>query len=270
MIKGNVVGDFTPTSDIKLYRLDLSKLRPGDVILTRSPGYFESWAIRTVTWSDFSHAILVVSLPNGIEAADVGVERFRLDNRVARSPNNIKVLRPRPEFKFDSLALTKSADGLLERAYADRDAKLSILRFVPQQERGRFFCSQLVAQCFLDAGLSIVQNALPLKTTPKMIAKSNIFEPNKGAILETSASQLRFTPLLFDGPNTPTPNQEAILASQRAFEKVQPIFKQKGIDVDSRPMALLALAAAFQRSDPCAPELDEVLAHRAASISGDM
>lgn len=252
-------GEKNGLSDGFLYVLDLSALLPGDVVLTASPGQFESEFIRIATRADFSHAILVVDLPNAMEAADVGVERFRLDNRAAQEPENIRVLRVKSEYSFDASKLIKCANSLMECGYADIDVCSSIFRFIPQFERGRFFCSQLVAHCFEEADLTIVKNATPLKTTPAMIADSMVFKPVEGAVMKTTSAELTFTPRMFDSQNEMTPNQQLLLAGQRAMERVRPLFEKHGFEVFSRPMALMVLGNMLARRDSSASELDEAL-----------
>ena len=55
-----------------VFALDASKLRPGDVILTSSPGQFGSNIIRLATGGDYSHAVLVVRPPTAWNQRTMG------------------------------------------------------------------------------------------------------------------------------------------------------------------------------------------------------
>jgi hypothetical protein len=79
------------------YLLRVERLHAGDIILTKSPGQAGSELIRAVTFSDYSHAILVLNVdpPYGIESSDYGVVKFRLDRFAVREPQNIAVRRVR-------------------------------------------------------------------------------------------------------------------------------------------------------------------------------
>jgi hypothetical protein len=244
---------------VDVYMLDMDKLLPGDIILTRSPGQFESAVIRAATWSNVSHAIMVVEPPYGIEAANSGVIRFRLDRFSARDPLNIKVLRVDPSHTYDQDILLKTADSLMGHAYADLGAFCSIAPLIPLVDRGRFFCSQLVAHCYNEAGFQLVPGLEPWKTTPEAIAVSPVCFVVADILKKVSLAELRFTPSYFDAPNEKSPNEKLEEALYAALQRITPIFARHGYEIFSRHDALMTLQRAFNEGKPETKELDSAI-----------
>lgn len=244
-----------------VYMLDISKLQAGDVILTKSPGHWESRFIRFFTLGKFSHALMMVEPPNAMESADYGVIRFRSDRMAVRSPDNIRVLRAKEEYDVNREMLVMTAESFMGNSYGLIDAILSIIPFVPQAEHGRLFCSMLVAECYLRAGLEILPGVDPIKTTPARIASSPIFDNITADVLVArDRTRLPIDPSFFDDVNGMTPNEELTRMSQLAIEKIRPQFEAHGYNVPSREKAMIALGKAFLAQAPHAQELDQALA----------
>ena len=82
-----------------VFRLDMAKLLPGDIILTRNRRPIQKSArkmssvIAAAGHSNFSHAMLCVELPTVVEAVGQGVSTFGIGNSFYHSREDVKVLR---------------------------------------------------------------------------------------------------------------------------------------------------------------------------------
>src|SRR5665213_2267465 len=84
---------------LHVYTVDLGKLMPGDVLLTRnveaasSKGRFQSGAIMKATRGSFSHALLCTVPPTFIEAVGHGVSNLTMLSCFAHDLKNVRMLR---------------------------------------------------------------------------------------------------------------------------------------------------------------------------------
>lgn len=246
--------------DATVYALDLRVLTPGDIVLTTSPGQPVSEIIKAVTGGKFSHAILVVKLPNGIESSDYGVVRFRLDRFVARNPNNIRVLRYNSSLPDDFAArLVRYADSQVAKEYAELDVLTALFSRVPRLEKGRFFCSQLVAACYQEAQINLFPKIAAEKVSPAMIATSSLLDDVKNAIKPVNLSDFPYQPTYFDGPNSQSPTEMLMEAFQKAAGKVRPVFLKHGIEVESLNDAMVSLNRSCLAKETFVEEIDRAL-----------
>lgn len=247
--------------DTEVYVLDMTAIRTGDVILTASPGQTTSDFIRLVTDGRHSHAILAVQPPNALESADYGVIRFRLDRLAVRDPRNAVVLRPTSQLRFDPDQLVGVGEALIGRAYADLGAVFSMFPLVPDVDRGRFFCSQLVAHCFAEAGSEIVPGESPEKVTPSMLAASEMLDEQPDVWKKTTIGELLFPPMVVDGPiAAATPNELLMSAFRSIADKVAPTFLLHDFKIETFDEALICLLNARKAHSPSWEVLDTLLA----------
>ena len=75
-----------------MYIVIMEKLRAGDILLT-SEKAFTSKFIRTMTKSDYSHAILYVGYGSYIHSDTKGVHSGNIQRLLFDNPDDIKVLR---------------------------------------------------------------------------------------------------------------------------------------------------------------------------------
>jgi hypothetical protein len=247
---------------VNCYLLDVQALRPGDIILTSSPGQPVSEIIRAVTNSNYSHAILVLNPPYAIESSDFGVVKFRLDRFAVREPQNITVLRVQASVgaKADLGQVVRFAERLVTKEYADREVLAALFERIPRLEQGKFFCSQLVAEAYRSAQIVLVADRRPERTTPGMLANSKILEEVKGILRFNMASELIFFPAFFDGSNRQSPVELETVARQKAFQKVKLCFTKHGHDVSDYFDALNKLAEVWSICQSYTEELDQAFA----------
>ena len=164
---------YDPSYDGKMvFRLDMAKLLPGDIILTRNRRPLQKAArkissvIAAAGRSNFNHAMLCVELPTVVEAVGHGVSTFAIGNSFYHSRKDVKVLR------YPDAARARRAGApaglFIGKGYSVRMALNSVMPSVSRTARipKRTFCSALVAAAFRAAGTAEFQSIDPFKTTP--------------------------------------------------------------------------------------------------------
>jgi uncharacterized protein YycO len=164
-----------------VYVIEVSKLMPGDVLLTRSAeassmkDRFQSNAIARVTGGNYSHAMLCTVPPTLIEALGPGVSNVTAQRCFIHNLKNIRVLR------YPDTAVAKSAGSyalpLLGQHYSIKKAVQSILPTtkLANLSDDKLFCSALVAAAYRKAGAKEFENIDPMRVTPATLEKSNYF-----------------------------------------------------------------------------------------------
>jgi hypothetical protein len=167
---------------LHVFKLDLSKLNSGDVLLTRnadtasSRGKFQSDLIAKATGGNFSHALLCTKPPAFIEAIGHGVSNISVQNCFAHDLKNVQLLR-----YHDSATASKAGSvalPLLGQRYSIRAALRSILPNVQMLDvpEDELFCSALVAAAFRKAGAPGFATIDPMKVTPATLEKATYFK----------------------------------------------------------------------------------------------
>ena len=259
MMKGKS-NDILPGAEpTVIYKLNLSAIQIGDIILTATPGT-QSRLIRAVTGGDYSHAILVVKHPNGIESSDFGVVRFRLDRFAIRNKQNIKVLRlkgAKPK-NFDNI-IKQFANDQTAKEYAEYDVLTALFSAVPRFEKQRYFCSQLIAASFKEAAVPGFEQIKPEKFSPETLASSELFQMVEGALIETNISEFKFKPAYLDGINEQSPNERLTVAKQNVIKSVQSVYDSYGIKIGNLDEALIELSNFYTAGLDAATEIDRAL-----------
>ncbi|SFQ01814.1 Permuted papain-like amidase enzyme, YaeF/YiiX, C92 family [Bradyrhizobium sp. Ghvi] len=164
-----------------VFKPDLTKLRPGDVILTRNAeassfkGKRRSDIIAKVTRGKFSHALICTALPTLIEALADGVSNISAQNCFVHDLKHVRVLR------YPNQAIARAAASeafkFFGKEYSVQAALRSVLPGVPISDSGddRTFCSALVAAVYRAAGAPEFASVHPMKTTPATLEKSAHF-----------------------------------------------------------------------------------------------
>jgi hypothetical protein len=240
------------------FPLAVEKLKPGDVILTASPGQAVSVIIRAITNSDYSHAILVADHGYGVESADYGVVKFRLDRFAVRDPKNIKVLRVRDKFRTENLEdrAVAFASRMVTREYASKDVLTALFDRIPRMERGTFFCSQLVCSAYAAAGLRL-SDRRPEKVSPGMLSVSHVLEEVSLDLKSVPTMSLSHVPTFLDGPNMRAPVEEEVTARQEAFRRLQPVLERFGLVAADFSSAVEQLLDSWQTERPFVLEFDQ-------------
>lgn len=146
----------------KLYTLDDTILKRGDIILTTSKDRI-SKVIRFLTFGPFSHAMIYLG---GQSCADAGGPGIRVASSNTQriffeSQKHCCVLRLKediPESVMDNII--NNARRLIGMEYSLDEAKLVALKVkFSSKEINRQFCSRYVAQAYSNEGLNIVRNS---------------------------------------------------------------------------------------------------------------
>ena len=274
-MKTNSQADCVPVGTLHKLRLDL--IRPGDVLLTRSPGQATSKIVQCVTSSPFSHAILVLDLPWAIESTKYGVVKFRLDRMAFKNPANgcLRRSRAAEEGKLDIGRLIEFAEGRVAAPYAKKEVLASIFRSMPQIEPGSFFCSQLIAEAYRASGFGLIDALPPERITPAIFASSPLFiskEPFTG-LDETASLALEHS--FFDAHSLPSFAQRESGIKQAIFRRVRHHYPLQTARPETFDDLLLALATLQGHDAGAAVLLDQAFCRaiseeRLVSLLGDL
>ncbi len=164
-----------------VYVIDVSKLKSGDVLLTRNAetsstkAGFQSSVITKATRGTYSHAMLCTVPPTFIEAVGHGVSNVSAQRCFVHDLKNVRVLR------YPDAAIAKSAGShalpYLGQHYSIKKAVRSIL---PEEKLAKvsddkLFCSALVAAAYRKAGAKELETIDPMKVTPATLEKAKYF-----------------------------------------------------------------------------------------------
>lgn len=217
---------------IIVYGLDLDRVFPGDILLTRARfrirdrSTFESKAIRLGTRGKFSHAALCIAYGQFIEAIGWGVCRLAFMQTGAREKENIQLLRLKSEVpnaqRIAQLA-AKFGHEYLTRGYSVRGALGVKIRPLRDATRDEMFCSQLVARAYHQAGLPLVPAKSPERTAPGHLVKSPYLRDVTSLAVIAIHTDIPPDFYLDDGSTPQRPHQWEIVAKQKilASTKVQ-------------------------------------------------
>lgn len=151
-----------------VFVIDVNKFKPGDVVLSTNSASRVSQVIRKVTDSNFSHASIAMMGSNCVEAVGNGVRVMCLERIHVVDLNNVRVLRLKASFDADvPTKAASAAKGCLFRPYWPRGAMAAGLGLArDKRNEDRFFCSHLVAHCYIEAGIDIFGREIPEAIVP--------------------------------------------------------------------------------------------------------
>ena len=244
------------------YAVDQSKLLKGDVILSTNQESTISWTIRIITKSDFSHATICTDPPWCVESVGYGVLRFVISRFLVGSINNIRILRF--DKRSDRVGIAENAaryaDNQVTRKYAKKDVVTCLFRAIPLLEKGRFFCSQLVAESFRQAGLELLPGKVSAKISPGDLARSHEFVDVTNQCLRQAidSDKLNCTGFI-DGEDVSTPHVEEVLLKQGIIDRLPHILKQFGVKAGTYDDLLQDLVQGWECGDPWVSLVDEAL-----------
>ncbi|EML1597272.1 hypothetical protein RVY52_002002 [Burkholderia cenocepacia] len=168
-------------------KIDIRKLRKGDIILTTST-VFESALIRAVTFSDISHAMLYVSNSSVMDSTGEGVQARNIDKMLYDDRCAIHAYRPiqlLPEKALDSvIAYVRSETGA---PYSLPEAVASAILSLGRGGKNQF-CSRLVARAYASEGLRLSKNAA--FTTPAELQRSPMLKEIEGVVINLSPEEI--------------------------------------------------------------------------------
>lgn len=167
-------------------RIDFSKLRKGDILLTTST-HLQSTVIRTVTKSDISHAMLYVANGSVMDSTGEGVHARNLRRMIY--DDECAIYAYRAKAVIDSPAMDQIVNYARSETgapYATIDAILSPLKLGRKGSADQF-CSRLVARAYAKAGFPLTDN--PDFTTPADLQGSNQLESISDIVLRVTAEE---------------------------------------------------------------------------------
>lgn len=170
-----------------MYLLDRTKLRAGDIILTRS-NEKNSSLICKLTKSDFSHAILYVGESSYIHSDPLGVHSSNIQRLLIDEVRHVRVMRLE-----DSIAIEKAisyARLKIGTSYSKVSAANAFIKAFSKLDSTRQFCSRLVARAFESAGVTIVANSD--SCLPQEIADSRFLYEVKGCLYKAKPAEIEF------------------------------------------------------------------------------
>lgn len=141
-------------NDSMAYRLDSSKLKKGDILLTRNKKGIVSWLIRIFTLSPYSHAALYVGGNSYMEAIGCGVHARNILRETFIHKRDVIILRAN---EYDNQQIGQIIDFIRFRhgmAYSVCDAIKSGISIIfgiklpLKMHSHQTFCSQLVASAY--------------------------------------------------------------------------------------------------------------------------
>jgi hypothetical protein len=139
-----------------MYKLDATRLRNADILLTRDKASPTSWLVRARTNSPFSHAILYVGGYSFIDSDLSGVHSNNLQRLIFSRCSDVKVLRLAGDVKEDLLdAICDFARSQVGRPYAIREAARAAGKGGKATLSSSQFCSRLVAQAYRAANVPL-------------------------------------------------------------------------------------------------------------------
>ena len=170
-----------------MYLLDRTKLKQGDIILTRS-NKKNSKAICKITKSDYSHAILYVGEASYIHSDLDGVHSGNIQRLLLDELKFAKVFRVK-----DPLAVTEAviyARLQVGTSYSKSSAANAYTKTFSKLDAKRQYCSRLVAKAFESAGIKLVKNSDAC--LPQEIADSNFVYEIEDCTYEAREEEIEF------------------------------------------------------------------------------
>ncbi|SEM75017.1 YiiX/YebB-like N1pC/P60 family cysteine hydrolase [Mucilaginibacter sp. P25] len=147
-----------PESNNK-FVLDLTKLEPGDILLTISSRELSALMNR-VTGCKYHHAILYVGDSSYIHSYDLGVQADNPMRDLYELEDDVIALRLKSS---DDKVIQNAMNSVRKKVgtqYSLAEAKAVLKKpDIDATEANRQFCSRLVAQAYADAGVELVPNS---------------------------------------------------------------------------------------------------------------
>jgi uncharacterized protein YycO len=159
-------------SATRLWRLDVSRLEPGDVLLERAPTA-KSAAIRRLTRGAYSHALIWMGNTDFMEAVGDGVRAMPYVRIVTSDPKRWSLLR----LESDPPAAAAAAAHVRGHSFKKYNLSGAVATALFTSRRARpnnSFCSQLVADAYSSAGIALCPGKNPVKITPADLEKHSI------------------------------------------------------------------------------------------------
>ena len=253
------------------YQFNTKQLCPGDIVLTTDLHALVSKTIRIATRSSFSHAIIVTRPPLGVEALGVGVVRVNLRGLVVSNRNSVRVLRlSGDQYHLTRRGAAEYAENQVLALYALKDAIFSILPVALPKEGDAFFCSNLVAEAYEQAGKKITNKA-PKNTTPEDLLKSTpnvLTDVTRECLVEATPIAIATAVGILDDDRPKSPHHHEVEKKREVLDRVKPLLSKYALSARDYEDLLMCLAKAADSKQRWVDEIDAMVA--AAIIEVDL
>jgi uncharacterized protein YycO len=158
----------------RLWRIDPSKLKPGDVLLERAPTA-KSLAIRAATRGEYSHALIWMGNSDFMESVGDGVQPMPYARIVTADPSRWTLLR----LNSNRRAATAAATHVRSHSFKNYNLGGAITPILPASGSARsttLFCSQLVVVAYKSAGVDLCPGKEPSTITPADLQNHSVLE----------------------------------------------------------------------------------------------
>lgn len=213
------------------YSFNYDDIKSGDIVLTKNKGLI-SRGIQ-LAGNEYSHALICSTPPTLIEANKDGVTNFSARNCVINDINNIKILRLKNSVDNHAEIAKKAGDEaacFLSTVYDLKQAIATVRKNI-LPERGRIFCSELVAKSYERAGLTLLEGVVPDLVQPGDLLKSPYLEDKTLSLCHENNSGYDISGRdEIDGKKISNPIRNIALVEQGAFLETRliwsPVFQK--------------------------------------------
>lgn len=165
----------------------MSKLKPGDIILTRS-NKINSRLICKITKSDYSHAILYVGEASYIHSDLDGVHSGNIQRLLIDELSYAKVVRIKDRTTIEkAISYARLQVGT---SYSKYSAANAYTKIFSKLDAKRQFCSRLVAKAFESVNIQLVSNSDTC--LPQEIADSEFVYEVKNCVYKARKEEIEF------------------------------------------------------------------------------
>lgn len=170
-----------------MFLLNRSKLKEGDILLTRS-NKKNSKLICKITKSDFSHAILYVGESSYIDSDVDGVHSGNIQRLLIDETRFAKVVRIKDQVEIKNVI--NYARLQVGTSYSKISAANAYTKIFSKLDAKKQFCSRLVAKAYEFAGIELVSNSDAC--LPQEIADSKFVYEVKDCVYKASEKEIEF------------------------------------------------------------------------------
>lgn len=223
----------------------VERLRPGDIVLTATPGKVGK-VVRRATKGVVSHAMICVQHGSTIDSTDGGVQASNIQRELYGAEDTVIVLRLRePPDQLALQAIVEFARSEIGTRYSKIEAARTVTGG-PKPRSRQMFCSRLVARAYAAAGIQLVPDTDycspdDLRVSPLLVEVPDMFEVVTERELEAWAARPDPVAATHDAQN-------AILAAARALDRLIENFNDLDAFVQAHPRHGDAIAQAYRET----------------------
>ncbi len=206
----------------RLWVADAEALRDGDVLLEYG-GTGKSPLIARFDGGTYSHALMWVGNTDFVEAVGSGVRVISYRRIIIETPNNWILLRQNDSSLGQRAAI--AARKFVGKRYDLLGAVGSKWPGTRMPDQELLFCSQLIAEAYLEAGLELVPGLASNNVTPRTLEECQVFKQSPVPLVQLSADDCASAQAYLDRDDAyqgSFMDREA-RAARKAFNAVKPL-----------------------------------------------